>query len=142
MEAGGNRRSAQGHIKLILVNVAHNLSGGLRSCGWGAPMKCVNLTDDELWRAIAENTNALSLIVEQRHELDAAIAASHDAAGRARLVRLHLDTVNRFQQEYRAYTAELHRRHLLNEQSEPDNWTNKAIGQLFPGKAGFSLQHF
>jgi hypothetical protein len=30
-------------------------------------MQCVNLTDDELWRAIAENTQALSLVVEQRH---------------------------------------------------------------------------
>ena len=85
-------------------------------------MECVNLTDDELWRAIAENTSALSLVAEQRHELDAAIAASHHATGRASLMRLHLDTVNRFHREYRAYTAELRRRHALNEQDAADKW--------------------
>lgn len=99
-------------------------------------MQCVNLTDDELWRAIAENTQALSLVVEQRHELDAALAASDDAAYRAKLMRLHLDTVNRFQREYRAYTAELRRRHSANEQSASSKWTTKAIRRLFAKKAG------
>lgn len=96
-------------------------------------MECVNLSDDELWRAIADNTNALSLVVEQRHELDAAIAASDDAAGRAGLMRVHLDTVNRFHREYRAYTAELRRRHALNEQSAPDQWMRTLSGSV-PGK--------
>lgn len=85
-------------------------------------MECVNLTDDELWRAIAENTNALSLVAEQRHELDVAIAASHEAAGRTRLMRLHLATVNRFHREYRAYAAELRRRHALDDQGDLDKW--------------------
>ena len=85
-------------------------------------MECVDLTDDELWQAIAENTNALSLVVEQRNELDTAIAASQNAAGRARLMRLHLDTVNRFHRDYRAYTAELRRRHGLGDQGDADQW--------------------
>lgn len=96
-------------------------------------MRCVKLTDDELWRAIAENTSALSLVVEQRHELDAAIAASRNAAGRAGLMRLHLDTVNRFHREYRAYTAELRRRHALSEQNAPDQWMQTLSASL-PGK--------
>lgn len=47
-------------------------------------------------------------------------------------MRLHLDTMNRFHREYRTYTAELRRRHLLNEESDPDKWTRKAIRLLFP----------
>jgi hypothetical protein len=94
-------------------------------------MQCANLTDQELWQAIAENTQALSRVVEQRHELDAAIAASDDPACRANLMRLHLDTVNRFQREYRAYTAELRRRHTDNAPKAPSRWTAKAIRQLF-----------
>jgi hypothetical protein len=101
----------------------------------GERMQCVSLTDDELWRAIAENTRALSLVVEQRHELDAEMAASDDPAHRAKLMRVHLDTMNRFQREYRAYTAELRRRHAANEQSAPSKWTTKAIRRLFAKKA-------
>jgi hypothetical protein len=105
-------------------------------------MQCENLTDDELWRAISENTQALSLIVEQQRELDAAIAASDDAVCRAKLMRLHLDTVNRCQREYRAYTAELRRRHSRSEQSAPGQWTTKAIRRLFAKKAsGGGRQH-
>lgn len=99
-------------------------------------MECAKLTDDELWRAIAENTNALSLVVEQRQELDAAIAASYDAAGRASLMRLHVATVNRFHREYRAYTAELRRRHALCEQSAPDKWM-ETLSDSLPGKISF-----
>ena len=99
-------------------------------------MQCVNLTDDELWQAIAENTQALSVMVAQQHELDAAIAASDDPACRAKLMRLHLDTVNRYQREYRAYTAELRRRHAGNEQNAPPKWSAKGIRQLFAKKAG------
>lgn len=98
-------------------------------------MECANLTDDEIWRAIAENTHALSQVVERRRELDAAIAASDDPTCRAKLMRLHLDTVNRFQREYRAYTAELRRRHTRKEQSASSNWTTKAIRRLFTKKA-------
>ncbi len=72
-------------------------------------MQCVKLTDDELWRAIAVNTNALSLLVEQWIELDAEIVASGDPESRA--MRVHLDVVSRFQSEYREYTAELRRRY-------------------------------
>jgi hypothetical protein len=103
-------------------------------------MECAELTDDELWRAIAENTNALSLVAEQRQELDAAIAASYNAAGRASLMRLHLATVNRFHREYRAYTAELRRRHALCEQSPPDKWM-QTLSDSLPAKIGFGTRH-
>jgi hypothetical protein len=35
-------------------------------------MQCVNLTDDELWQAIAHNTTVMSALVYRRIELDAA----------------------------------------------------------------------
>ncbi len=50
-------------------------------------MQCANLTDDELCRAVAENTNALSILVQHRQlELDAKIAAS-DPVRRRKLMR-------------------------------------------------------
>ncbi len=74
-------------------------------------VQCVNLTDDELWQAIAVNTNALSLLVEQRLELDAEIAASNAPASQAKRMRVHLDVASRFEREYRECTAELRRRY-------------------------------
>jgi len=73
-------------------------------------MQCVNLTDDELWRAIAENTNAMSRIVRQQLELDAYIAA--DDPCRHYLMRFHLKRASKFQREYQDCTAELRRRYL------------------------------
>ncbi len=43
-------------------------------------MQCVNFTDDELWNAIAENTDALSELQQQRAELDAEISEATDFA--------------------------------------------------------------
>lgn len=73
-------------------------------------MRCVNLTDDELWRAIAQNTEEMSLLVEHQLALEADIGAD-ELDRRADLMRSHLETINRFQREYRDYTAELRRRY-------------------------------
>ena len=77
-------------------------------------MQCVNLTDAELWRAIAENTNVMSALIHEQLEMDAGIAAN-DPAMRAELVRCHLQTINKYQREYRDYTAELRRRYKIGE---------------------------
>jgi hypothetical protein len=69
-------------------------------------VRCVNLPDDELWRAIAENTNAMSALVDQHLEIDEIIGAA-DPADRARLLGTYLDTINQFQREYRDCSAEL-----------------------------------
>ena len=74
-------------------------------------MQCVNLTDDDLWSGIAQNTNAMSLLFEEHRELDAYIDLDPDR--RADLMRSHLETVSRLLREYHEYTAELHRRHPL-----------------------------
>jgi hypothetical protein len=79
-----------------------------RSCGEGYVQR-VDLADDDLWRAIAENTNALSLLVQEGLELDAQFAASGDR--RARIMGLYLDVVNRLQRDYSECKAELRRRY-------------------------------
>ena len=70
-------------------------------------MQCVNLTDDELWRVIAQNTDAMSVLFQQHRELD----VSMETDARAELMRFHLGTATKLLREYRAYTAELRRRY-------------------------------
>jgi hypothetical protein len=77
-------------------------------------VRCVDLTDDELWRAIAENTNAISDLVQQQLELDEKFGEA-DPASRAILISSHLETINRHQREYRDYAAELRRRYPIAE---------------------------
>jgi hypothetical protein len=73
-------------------------------------IQCANLTDDELWRAIAENTNAMSRLVRQQLELDAYMGASDPY--RSYLMRFHVERASQFQREYQDCTAELRRRYL------------------------------
>ena len=73
-------------------------------------MQCAKLTDEELWRAIAENTNAMSRLVRQQLELDAYMGASDPY--RAYLMRFHVERAGQFQREYQDCTAELRRRYL------------------------------
>jgi hypothetical protein len=73
-------------------------------------MQCLNLTDDDLWRAIADNTNAMSRLIQKQLELDAYIG-SRDPTGRAYLMRFHVERANYFQREYCEYTAEIRRRY-------------------------------
>jgi hypothetical protein len=70
-------------------------------------MRCLDLTDDELWRAIAQNTEAISAVLHQELELPSNLDT------RANLMRSRWKTINRFQREYRQYTAELRRRYAL-----------------------------
>ena len=76
----------------------------------GMAMQCRKLTDDELWRAIAENTNAMSRLVRQQLELDAYMGLGDPY--RAYLMRFHLARASKFQREYQDCTAELRRRYL------------------------------
>lgn len=76
-------------------------------------MQCVNLTDDELLRAIAQNTDGMSDLIDCRVQLDAEISDLNDPAERSDLMNHYLGMINNFEAEYRACTAELSRRHLL-----------------------------
>jgi len=66
----------------------------------------VNLTDDELWHAIAQNTDELLRLLA----LDAAIGVNQPDK-RTDLMRSHLKMMNQLQREYRGYAAELRRRY-------------------------------
>ena len=73
--------------------------------------RAVNLTDDELWRVIAQNTNAMSALVYRRLELDAGINTRNDIIRRAQLMQLNAETISKLERNYREYTAELRRRY-------------------------------
>jgi hypothetical protein len=77
-------------------------------------MRCVDSTDDQLWQAIADNTKAMSELVAQQFEMDEKIGAA-DPSDRTKLIRSHLELINRFQREYRDYISELRRRHKIAE---------------------------
>ena len=70
-------------------------------------MQCANLTDEQLWRAIAQNTEKLSALIRQQVELDdAGSTAIHPG------LRGDLRTfASKFQREYRQYVDELRRRY-------------------------------
>ena len=73
-------------------------------------MQCANLTDDELWQAIAHNTTVMSALVYRRLELDAG-NTRNDVIHRAQLMQSNLETINKLERKYREYTAELRRRY-------------------------------
>jgi hypothetical protein len=73
-------------------------------------MQSVNLTDDELWQAIAHNATAMSALVYRRLELDAG-NTRNAVIDRARLMQSNLETISKLERKYREYTDELRRRY-------------------------------
>jgi len=73
-------------------------------------MQCANMTDDELWRRIAQNTTLMSALVYRRVELDAA-NTRNDVIHRAQLMQSNLETIGKLEHKYREYTDELRRRY-------------------------------
>jgi hypothetical protein len=67
------------------------------------------LTDDELWRAITSNTNALSILVEQQLELDAGLGAPDSDTKLERLL-FNVQAIDKYHCEYKDYIAEVRRR--------------------------------
>jgi hypothetical protein len=64
-------------------------------------VQSVNPSDDELWRAILENTNSLSVLFNKPLELDNNFGIANDR-------RL---TIAKLEREYRDLTAKLRRRY-------------------------------
>ena len=73
-------------------------------------MRCVNLTDDELWQAIAHNTTVMSALVYRRIELDTG-NTRNDAIDQAQLMQSNLETISKLERKYREYTDEIRRRY-------------------------------
>jgi CMP-N-acetylneuraminic acid synthetase len=59
-------------------------------------MQCVNMTDDELWRRIAQNTTLMSALVYRRIELDAS-NTRNDVIHRAQLMQSNLETISKLE---------------------------------------------
>ena len=71
-------------------------------------MRSLHLTDDELWRAIADNTNAMSTLIEKQCEWDAELEAS---AIVCTLKSISICRADAYYREYRDYIAEVRRRY-------------------------------
>jgi hypothetical protein len=67
-----------------------------------------HLTDDELWRAIADNTNALSALIEKQCEWDAELG---ETAIVDTLNSISVCRADTYYREYRDYIAEVRRRY-------------------------------
>ena len=74
-------------------------------------MQSVNLTDDQLWRAIAQNTNAMTALID--HELDPAVNTLCDTIRQAKLRESNAERIGKLERNYQEYTAELRRRYSL-----------------------------
>ena len=75
-------------------------------------MQSENLTDEQLWRAIARNTNAMSALVRRKLEL-AAVNTISEAIRQAKLRESNAERINKLARNYQEYTAELRRRYSL-----------------------------
>ena len=76
-------------------------------------MQVENLADEQLWRAIAQNTNAMSALVRQQLEL-ADVNTISDSIRQAKLRESNAEIIDKLARNYREYTAELRRRYSLD----------------------------
>jgi hypothetical protein len=72
-------------------------------------VRSLHLTDDDLWRAIADNTDAMSIIIEKQIELDARSGADPDT--RQKLMHSNVQAIDNYNCQYRDYIAEVRRRY-------------------------------
>jgi hypothetical protein len=72
-------------------------------------MQCAKLSDDELWRAIAKNTEKISALIHKQLELEHMDSAVIHPGTRRDLITF----ASRFQREYQQYADELRRRYPL-----------------------------
>lgn len=75
-------------------------------------MQSENLTDEQLWRRIARNTNAMTALIHQQLEL-AAVNTISEAVRQAKLKESNTERIGKLERNYREYTAELRRRYSL-----------------------------
>jgi hypothetical protein len=72
-----------------------------------------NLTDEQLWRAIAQNTGALSALIEQQLK-------TNRRPRRLRTILAYARTIDALERQYRIYVAELRRRYSLESKESAD----------------------
>lgn len=82
-------------------------------------MQSENLTDEQLWRAIAQNTNAMTALIHRQLEL-AAVTTISDSIRQAKLRESNAERMGKLERNYREYTAELRRRYSLDSEQSAD----------------------
>ena len=83
-------------------------------------MRTLHLTDDELWRAIADNTNALSALIEKQCEWN---AQSRVPAILRTLKSISICRADKYHREYEDYIAEVRRRYpTIQSPAEDGEW--------------------
>ena len=75
-------------------------------------MQSENASDEQLWRAIAQNTNAMTALINQQLEL-AAVHTISDSIRQAKLRESNAERIGKLARNYQEYTAELRRRYSL-----------------------------
>jgi hypothetical protein len=76
-------------------------------------MQSEHLTDEQLWQAIAQNTNAMTPLIHQQLELDPAINTPNGIIRQQKLRESNTDRMGKLERNYQEYTAELRRRYSL-----------------------------
>ena len=82
-------------------------------------MRSLHLTDDELWRAIADNTNALSALIEKQCEWDAELG---EPAVLYTLKSINICRADKYHREYEDYIAEVRRRYPTIQSPTEGGW--------------------
>ena len=75
-------------------------------------MQVENLTDEQLFRGIARNTNAMTALIDQQLAAPAVNTLS-DNIRQAKLRESNTEIIGKLERNYREYTAELRRRYSL-----------------------------
>ena len=82
-------------------------------------MQSANRTDEQLWRAIAQNTNAMTALIHRQLEL-ASVNTITDSIRQAKLRESNAETIDKLARNYQEYTAELRRRYSLETEQSAD----------------------
>jgi hypothetical protein len=74
-------------------------------------MQSENLADEELWRAIAQNTNAMTALIHQQLDLAPAVNTPSDTIRQEKLRESNAERIGKLERNYREYATELRRRY-------------------------------
>ena len=72
-------------------------------------MRSSHLTDDDLWRVIADNTDAMSVLIEKQFALDA--EAGTPDPDTQKLMLFNVQAIDNYNRQYRDCIAEIRRRY-------------------------------
>jgi len=81
---------------------------------WRVSVQYSNMTDDELWCAIAKNTNAMFALFDQQHEAGIRRLSDFETSAMFSISR----AIDKLEREYHYYASALRRRYSLALKSE------------------------